>query len=146
MMDSISQIILICAILVGIIIVYRYYSTDKTEKFTALSGFNPLTSYDDYGNFNFIFHEDDLPYYDVGFKRIMCTGNAPYTDFDKDSFIDYQGFKVRRELVPSNYTDDDQLSNADFDKNPIGFFVKKDRPRDSSEPPQPHNYYFSNIK
>ena len=37
----------------------------RIEKFTSLNGLNPLTTYDDYGTFNFILQTDDFPYYEI---------------------------------------------------------------------------------
>ncbi len=173
-------ILLIFIIIITGLIIYRYNSDKKSqmEQFTALSGFEPLTSYDDYGTFNFILHINDLPYYDAkGFGSIFC-GKPDYVptktklrgsvnptapnsdlkvdfDFDSDSFINYQGFKVRRELIPSNYatrTDKydrsgrsgrSEYSVADFGSDRAHWLIKKNRPRASSQPPEPLNYYFS---
>ena len=157
-MDKIYMIIMLFFIMIGIIsLVYMSNAnlTKQIENFTTLSGFNPLTNYDDYGTFNFIFHENDLPYFDPGFASIFC-GEPDYVPgpprkpkftfdlgFDQDSFIDYQGFKVRRELVPSDYTKGMEYGNANFNPAQPDVMVRKDRPRASAEPPQAHNYYFS---
>lgn len=156
-MNKIYIIIILCGIIlvIGLLISRSNLNINKQiENFTALSGFNPLTNYDDYGTFNFIFHTDDMPYYDPGFADIFC-GTPDYVPgpmlkpkfdfnlgFDKDSFIDYQGFKVRRDLVPSDYTKWMDLGNAEFNPEQPNVIVRKDRPRASAEPPQPSNYYF----
>lgn len=155
-----SDLILILILIFGLvsISIYRAASSyaGESESFTALVGLNPLTTYDDYGTFGGILQMDDLPYYDQGFKRMICGkpdydpnspesarrlgGQEPSTDFD--SFINYQGFKVRRELTPSNYINTDQYSIADFDKVKEVWLIKKDRPKASSRPPEAHNYHF----
>lgn len=139
----------------------------RNENFTALGPIGqPLVTYDDYGTFNFIFHTDDLPYYDheyddleynykdfdtvdlntnskkCGSFNCILTKNE---NFNKDSFIDYQGNKVRRELVPMNYFMNDQYADADFERNQLHLAIKKDRPRQSAQPPQPYNVYFNKI-
>jgi len=132
-----------------------------TETFTALSGFNPLTTYDDYGTFGGILHTNDLPYYDKEFKAMIC-GDSDYVadtpttkprlggvwQTDKanhpDSFIDYQGYKVRRSLLASNYASDDNMSPAAFDVIRKPWLIKKDRPRASSAAPEAWNYHFDN--
>lgn len=149
------------------VIVILFIKCKSKENFTALSGLNPLTSYDDYGTFNFILHTDDMPYYDKGFASIFCgkpdyvkekpkpggsvnpaadwpewdtTDLKPYFNFDSDSFIDYIGYKVRRDLVPSNYADHMLYGRADFKTDQI--LINKMRPKESLVAPQPHNYYF----
>lgn len=148
-MITISIIIIIA---IGLIICNSNLKLKKqAEKFTALVGLNPLTTYDDYGTFNFLLHTDDLPYYDKGFAGMFC-GKPDYVpeirkpdintniDFDTDSFISYEGFKVRRELVPSNYVDGSKYGNIDLNENDR--IIIKNRPKASILPPAPHNYYF----
>jgi hypothetical protein len=177
---EIKYIIAILAIIIGLIFIINYSNTNVTsqiEQFTANVGLNPLTSYDDYGTFNFIFHTDDLPYYDKGFASLFC-GKPDYVpgkplqphwdvDFhwDRDSFIDYEGFKVRRELIPANYSngelkgtlttgqsqargargipmDGTHFADADFTSGEAYIAIRKDRPRASAEPPVQSNWYF----
>jgi hypothetical protein len=179
-MDTIYNIIIILIILIVIVLLVNYSNfciATQVEQFTALSGFNPLTSYDDYGTFNFILHTDDMPYYDKGFATLFC-GKPDYVpgeplqphwdvDFhwDRDSFIDYEGYKVRRELIPSNYykgelsgtlapsqaqarsargipMNGDNLADADFDSGEEYIAIRKDRPKASAQPPVQFNYYF----
>src|SRR5579862_2875114 len=109
-MNCVGIIILVSVLC---IIIYFVIYTTKKENFTSLVGpSKPLTTYDDYGTFNFIFHMDDLPYYnptyeDLGddFKNYSDGAkNFKYGGIfekiiPKDSFINYDGKKVRRELV-----------------------------------------------
>ena len=147
-------------ILIGILIIRNNKRIEKEiEKFTALRGISsPLTTYDDYGTFNFLLSTNDLPYYDPTYEDLQMTAkdynpkgqkrtcklNAQRVteDFCKDSFIDFEGFKVRRELVPENYSKHAYM-DANFDKNQLHLVIKKDRPRLSSNPPQPVNIYFN---
>jgi hypothetical protein len=164
-MDSTTAII---SLIILIIIIYLLVSKSNTstksdiEKFTGLNGIeSPLTTYDDYGTFNFILQIDDLPYYDPEYYNLLwkykdfkpslagklkCgsrNGFPPKAfDFDKDSFIDFEGIKVRRTLVPENYSKDNQYAPADFGKSQTNLLVKLDRPRASAQPPQPYNIYF----
>lgn len=169
---SLQNIVILLIIIIAIIFsICKYNSEQKIqiEKFTAFSGLNPLTSYDDYGTFNFILHTDDMPYYDKGYGSIFC-GKPDYVppckpklrgsvnptadhsdlkvnfDFDSDSFISYQGFKVRRNLIPSNYNDSD-YAKADFGSTPdpdnSTWIINKLRPKESSDPPKPRNWYFN---
>jgi hypothetical protein len=137
-------------------------NVENIENFTAISGMEgPLTTYDDYGTFNFLFHTDDLPYYDPTYFNLLCsyrdyvpdngrkcgslTGKQNVDeDFNSDSFIDFEGWKVRRELIPSNYSNKN-YADADFDRNQLHLAIKKDRPQASAYPPQPHNVYFNKI-
>jgi len=151
-----SDLILILVLIFGFMSLFIYrialsYAPEP-EAFTALVGLNPLTTYDNYGTYGDILQLDDLPYYDAGFKSMIC-GKPDYEPeaprlggqqvrTDSDSFISYQGFKVRRELTPSNYVDTDQYSIADFDKVKEVWMIKKDRPKASSAPPEPQNYHF----
>ena len=167
--------IILVLLIVVICLILSKYNTDKKsqiEQFTAFSGLNPLTSYDDYGTFNFLLHTDDEPYYDKGYASIFC-GKPDYVpplhpklkgsvnptasdsdlkvnfDFDSDSFISYQGFKVRRDLIPSNYNSADSgamQAKADFGSGPdpddSTWLINKMRPKESSKPPKPMNWYF----
>ena len=170
-----NAIILVIFIIVILLILCKYNNDTQSqiEKFTAFSGLNPLTSYDDYGTFNFILQTDDLPFYDKGYMSIFC-GEPDYVppshpklrgsvnptashsdlkvdfDFDSDSFISYQGFKVRRDLIPSNYNSASsgaEYARADFGSGPDPdnsvWLINKMRPRESSVPPEPRNFYFS---
>lgn len=160
--------IIIATIILTIVGLLIYISNSKlkkqTENFTSLIGLNPLTTYDDYGTFNFILHTNDLPYYDKGFAGMFCptayrakaltrfSGKSDYVpkirkpninaniDFDADSFIGYEGFKVRRDLVPSNYTIGNDYGNADLSQRDFSILI--DRPMASINPPEPRNYYF----
>jgi len=176
-------LLLIFVFLIIYFIIKRYNrSIDQSvEKFTALSGIQqPLTTYDDYGTFNFLLHINDLPYYDSTYEDM----SDDYRDYDKngqskqpevlyersrskmsknenfnkDSFINFRGVKVRRELIPANYSPPDFMgiigknfnngkhnnyADADFDRNQLHLAIKKDRPKESAYPPQPYNIYFN---
>jgi hypothetical protein len=168
-----TQYIALILLVVLVIIIYLIATSNKyssltdqtTESFTALRGIeSPLTTYDDYGTFNFILQTDDLPYYDPTYDDMGCAykdyvkvkgqgekcGNimdlsARDENFNHDSFIDFGGRKVRRELVPANYNKEWQYADADFDRNQLHLAIKKDRPQASAVPPQPHNVYFNKI-
>lgn len=156
-----EKIILVGCIILSLFLVYYFiFRVSKSESFTALTGLNPLTSYDDYGTAAGIYHFDDLPYYDKGFKSMIC-GNPDYVP-DRiprlggiypdehadhpDSFIGYQGFKVRRELLGSNYNDLDVYSPASFDMIQKEWLIKKDRPQASSQAPEASNYHIIDPK
>ena len=62
--------------------------------------------------------------------------------FDKDSFINFEGQKVRREMVPENYSEN--LSYANPNETRKEFLVDRTRPRASSSPPVASNFYFTN--
>jgi hypothetical protein len=164
MRQYIAIILLIFLIIVIYLITAGSISQyEKTrEKFVALSGIeSPLTTYDGYGTFNFLFNFDDLPYYDPTFENLeyelkdydpkgqekpcgsINDGQPVNVDYDHDSFIEYDNHKVRRELVPSNYTKYNYAAPADFGR--MHFIVKKDRPQASAYAPEPYNYYFKKI-
>ncbi|XWV26273.1 putative orfan [Tupanvirus soda lake] len=141
------------AIILLVIIIFAIYwltqssSTiikNNPEFFTILKGIqNPLTSYDDYGTFDFIHHTNDLPYYDPTYNN-MINLTKTYTkypnkmpkwsgeNFSKDGFIRVCGSKVRKELVPSNYSDQ-SYAGAHFTNNI----------NDEKIAPQAYNFYFS---
>lgn len=159
-------------LLIILIISLSYFVSSSNENFTKLTGFNPLVSYDDYGTFNGIMHTNDivsfkrpnlsmregsvLPYYDPTYNNMTCIIND-YQESDDylnnieareninfDSFISNDGLhKVRRNLVPKNYTEHTHHANAEFDLNQRHLAIKKDRPQASQQPPQPHNIYFN---
>lgn len=176
--------LLIFLIAIGVLlyIVIKWYnrSIDQSiENFTAISGIEqPLTTYDDYGTFNFLLQIDDFPYYDPTYvnmgddyrdykpnvknNRISGPSTSKLSkneNFNKDSFINFRGVKVRRELIPANYSIPESIhgwgnnfsghskhnnyADADFDRNQIHLAIKKDRPRESAYPPQPYNIYFN---
>ena len=158
--------LLIIILVVWILIKYNNTSIKESiENFTAISGIEqPLTTYDDYGTFNFLLQTDDLPYYDPTYENLgddyrdydpdgqkktcgLSTSKLSKNEnFNKDSFIDYHGLKVRRELVPSNYNKNNMYADADFDRNQLHLCVRKNRPRESAYPPQPHNIYFNKTQ
>ncbi|XWV25019.1 putative ORFan [Tupanvirus deep ocean] len=135
-------------IIIIFIIYWLTYSSSTTIKnnpefFTILKDIqSPLTSYDDYATFNFIHHTNDLPYYDPTYNNMvnLTKTNTKYPNaipkwngenFSKDSFIRVCGNKVRRELVPSNYSDQ-AYANADFTNSTINENIA----------PQAVNFYF----
>ena len=153
---------LIFIILIIVFILYlEYYNKNITENFVALSGIeSSLTTYDSYGTFNFLFNTNDLPYYDPTYDNLGCDFREPapksktscgsvlmtagsVEDFSRDTFIEYEGQKVRRNLVPANYSEEQSFADAKFDRNQLHLAIKKDRPRASAQPPQPHNIYFN---
>lgn len=84
-MDNKQLIYYIIGGLIIIILIYIYvsvhnkYFANKRENFVALSGIEgPLTTYDGYGTFNFIFNLNDLPYYDPVYWDASCL----YPDID----------------------------------------------------------------
>lgn len=132
---------------------YKYLVFKQLEKFTSLTEIQmPLATYDDYGTFNFLLQTNDFPYYDPTYQNL--TNNFTNIDSKTDinplnkcetknesEFINYDGKnKLRRKLKPSNYTDYNFVSDADF-KN-VHLLVKKDRPKQSFQPPQPHNVFY----
>jgi hypothetical protein len=145
---------------------------DMMENFTMLKSIaglfgGSMVTYDDYGTFDFMLHTDDLPFYDPTYNDLSCayrdfntvdkstnakkcgSANCILTrneNFNKDSFLDYGGVKVRRELVPRNYTENTFYADADFERNQLHLAIKKDRPQQSAAPPQPHNIYFNQIQ
>uniref|UniRef100_A0A6C0LT06 Uncharacterized protein n=1 Tax=viral metagenome TaxID=1070528 RepID=A0A6C0LT06_9ZZZZ len=169
MRETITFALLIIIIFM-IIIIYKCYNNkihSNVEKFTALSGIEvPLTTYDDYGTFNFLFNLDDFPKFDHTYdqmagwftnwdphkfaeqpKKCGSRNNLQSKDeIFKDSFIKFDGdHKLRRELVPANYINNNNFADADFDRNQLHLAVKKDRPRASAHSPQPYNIYFNKI-
>src|SRR5687767_7679485 len=63
-----------CLIIFVIICVILFFVLkNNKETFTALVDLNPLTTYDDYGTFNFLFHTDDFPYYDPTYENLGCS-------------------------------------------------------------------------
>lgn len=157
-------ILLIVLAVTWLVIKYNNQSVTKSiEDFTALSGIQlPLVTYDDYGTFNFLLQIDDFPYYDPTYENmgddyrdyepekpkpcgVSTSKLSKDEDFNKDSFINYRNLKVRRELIPSNYYKDNTHADADFDRNQLHLAIRKDRPRESAYPPQPHNIYFNKV-
>jgi hypothetical protein len=124
-------IILISFILI-IYLVVKTSSTNQKEEFTILKPIRgPMVSYDDYATFNYIHHTNDLPYYDptydnmvnaINYEPIKSKAKKPRLgkeNFNKDSFIVIRGNKVRRELVPSNYADDNHYRFGINDNIPM---------------------------
>src|SRR5205823_3078234 len=63
---NIMNIYIVITIIIFIIIFYLITTTK--ENFTSLVDLNPLTTYDDYGTFNFILQTDDLPYWNPTYE------------------------------------------------------------------------------
>jgi len=135
--------------------IYFFVYKRNIEHYTALVGLNPLTTYDDYGTFNGILQMDDFPYWDPTYENMGCsvkTYSDPHGEYfkkcgiqgpenvDLDSFINFDGDKVRRELIPSNYYKHLDLGNADFKTEHI--LVNRENPRLSAQPFQPSNIYY----
>jgi len=144
-------------IFIVICIILFFLVKDNKEKFTALVDLNPLTTYDDYGTFNFLFHTDDFPYYDPTYENLGCSvrtypdtpayiaenakdaGKFRQSVVPRGTFIDFQGDKVRRELVPENYSKNMDYGNAKFVTNQM--YINKKNPRQSMYAPVPVNEY-----
>lgn len=158
----INKYILLLILVIIAIVYIRYHNNTISENFVALSGISsPLTTYDSYGTFNFLFNTNDLPFYDQTYDDMGCNFKEPapisktacgtshgsnlpiINDFNRDTFIEYDGQKIRRDLIPANYSIDQSYADAKFDRNQLHLVVKKDRPRASAQPPQPHNIYFN---
>lgn len=115
-----NQCLAIILLIIIVIVVYFLVKTNqksiRTDFFTLLRSIEkPLTSYDDYGTFNFIHHTNDLPYYDPIYDDMFYLTKTNYKPETKlplsdsiissDSFINVRGDLVRRKLIPFNYTD-----------------------------------------
>lgn len=145
------------AVIVILIIVFLLITKSK-EPFTALGPIQgTLTSYDDYGTFNFIHHFNDFPWYDstysdmgcsmkndsIGLSWKCCDNNKIQCNKDGlRSYIKYDGDTLRRKMIPSNYSDHPEYADADFTKNMLHILVRPDRPKTASSPPQPYNIYY----
>ena len=154
-----SNLINLVIFIVACIVLLMLFK-DNTEKFTTLVGLNPMTTYDDYGTFNFLFHTDDLPYYNPKYENLGCSvrtypntpeyiaenaktpGKFRQSVIPRGSFIDFQGDKVRRELVPENYSRDLDYSDANFKTNHM--YINKKNPRLSMYAPVPMNEFVQN--
>jgi len=152
-----STSIIIIASITCIILYFIIVTKKNKENFTALVGLNPLTTYDDYGTFNFLFHTDDFPYYDPTYENLGCNvrtypNTAQYREknfkqsgqFDQiivpeNTFINFEGDKVRRELVPENYSQNMDYGSAKFKTNQM--YINKKNPRWSMYAPEPFNTY-----
>lgn len=163
------MILLIIVFTVLYLLVKNQNIEQYREDFTAIVGTsNPLVTYDDYGTFNFIHHFDDLPYYDPTYNimsdytknRLDSTQKnidkkLESEDFDSDSFFELCGYKIRKELIPSNYA---ETKNAHFTKyathvnlpehpkfkKVIDTQLATSHTVDDRSAPQPYNYYFNN--
>lgn len=149
--------LLILAIIIVIYYCYtNYYDTsikNDIEQFTTLNGLNPLTTYDDYGTFNFLLHTNDLPYYDPTYAKMGCcfktydgsTVKKPCFSrkevYDEDSFINYNDDNLRREVLGSNYADDLDIGSSMFGNSRM--FINLSNPKISSQPPSSSNWKFS---
>jgi hypothetical protein len=165
-MKQSEAIILLIIFIIGIycVIQYNKSSTQSAlEKFVALSGLNPLTTFDDYGTLNHLMHFDDFPFYDPSYENLLYKykdippgsdsikniGSINYPrdnieDFSKDSFLYSEGRMTRRELVPSNYVEHPEFADADFDQRVQNYtLINTAREARSSVPPWPHNVYFA---
>lgn len=122
------------AILILVIIAFIIYwittNTNTIEKnkeyFTMLMGFQkPLTTYDDFGTFNFLLHTNDLPYYDPTYDRMSDI--MIHKDRSK---------RIKNNIgeVPFNYSKD---RYAQIESNNI----MDDHTRIA---PQAYNFYFDN--
>lgn len=74
--------------------------------------------------------------------KIDIVPTSEKDDFDKDSFINFRGTKVRRNLVPSNYTEHND--HANFHDSSMHFLVNQDKPRELITAPVAYNFYFAN--
>ena len=141
----------LCAVILTILIIFALYvllQKKNIEKFTALTGMqSPLTTYDDYGTFNFMFHFNDLPYdttkkpskieeylYKSESDLIKPEPINNNLDFDHDNFIRVGNNTVRRKLVPHNYSNP---AYANFTKQSDQLIT-----RSPIQAPKPQNYYF----
>jgi hypothetical protein len=116
--------------------------SDNPEYFTMTENIaNPMTGHDNYKIWNSISHSNISPNYNsthnnmVKLKYIIKPPkkriNWHKENFDKDNFIEVQGNKVRRELVPSNYVDINYASPN---------FIESDMSEHIA--PQAFNFYF----
>jgi len=142
----------IILIIVIIIITIFVHDTIKEtehqiEAFTVANNMQgPLLNYDDYGTFNFLFHTDDLPYYDPTYEWMGCDFTN-WDGADPNEYIKYDGdHKLRRRLIGSNYVDLRESANAKFDTDEDHILIKKNRVQASAYPPQPHNFYFGKVE
>lgn len=144
-------------IFIIVCIILFFVVKNNKEKFTALVDLNPLTTYDDYGTFNFLFHMDDFPYYNPTYENLGCSvrtypntpkyvaenakepGQFRQSIVPRDTFINFEGDKVRRELVPENYSKNMDYGNAKFVTNQM--YINKKNPRLSMYAPVPSNEY-----
>ena len=152
-MSDITYLIIFIVIFILLFVVFK----NNKEKFTALVGLNPLTTYDDYGTFNFLFHMDDFPYYNPTYENLGCSvrtypnnpeyvaknaktpGKFRQSVIPRGTFIDFEGDKVRRELVPENYSKNMDYGHAQFVTNQM--YINKKNPRLSMYAPVPVNEY-----
>jgi hypothetical protein len=160
MRQTTAIVVLLLSLLIGYFVI-----SGNNESFTAISGTQKqMVTYDDYGTFNFLHHFNDMgENYDPTYHNISCHTkikdtlntnkqipkiNYPYPvdeDFLTDGFIEYDGQKVRRSLIPGNYTDHSEFADADFDRNQLHLAVRINRSKNSDIAPWPHNVYFNKI-
>ena len=133
----------------------KYYNRkikSEIERFTTLNGLNPLTSYDDYGTFNFILQTDDLPYYNPKYEKMGCcfrtTRNGKKVpcknvmiDYDEDKFFNFEGDSIRKELIGTNYSDHREYGSSMFGNSQM--LINLTNPKISSLPPEPFNWEFN---
>ena len=154
-------------IIIAVLIVYYFIERNNKkimEKFTTLIGIeDPRTTFDDYGTFNGIYHFDDLPYYDPTYENMLqkyedeCNSIKYWKDpgsihlirennddYSKDSFVcDAAKWKIRRSLIPANYSNHPEYADAEFDQRTNNYIlINTTREKRSSVPPWPNNVYF----
>lgn len=153
-------VIILMTLLYLIIFWHNQQIKKEIDNFTILTNIEgPLTTYDDYGTFNFILQTDDLPYYDPTYhemtnkldqcdktcehNKIFCKKCQQTRDIIPTNrfFCTEDNEPIRKELVPANYTDGMHYASNTFNQKNY-LLIKKDRPKTSSKPPQPFNYYF----
>ena len=170
-MEKIFIVILLVIIAIALYLLARNQNIESSkENFTVVVGTsNPMVTYDDYGTFNFILHTDDLPYHDPTYdilsdytknrldKKTKNRRPGWTEDFDTDSFFELCGYKIRRELIPSNYAENDGVHFHKFvihsnipEHGKFNKFVNSNIAREVNVPtskrlaPEPYNYYFKN--
>lgn len=115
----------------------------------------PLINFDGFDTAEFKFNLDSLPDYDPTYMSLgdsytnwtdstpTCTYKRDPLDFDKDCFFKFEGRrKVRKYLVPSNYTDDSNYAIANFEDAPDVQVTNPNWTKYSTIAPEGSNTYF----
>lgn len=116
MNQGLAIVLLLIIVIIFYFIIKSNQKINQMDFFTLLRSIEkPLTTYDDYGTFNFIHHINDLPYYDSTYddmiyltkttcKPKLTDASDPNSLIPTDSFVNVRGNLVRRKLIPFNYT------------------------------------------
>lgn len=154
-------VVVIVLIVIAVIFSKKEIKADKKEDFMVVTDAYSGALVSDLGfdTYDYKFNLDSLPRYDPTYnsmgdsfsdwtcntpkcKRPVNDFTTKSLGFDHDCFIKWQNRKIRRDLVPANYTKDDKYVIADFENANDVAVTNPAWTKYSTVAPQGSNYYF----